>query len=185
MRRSDRWRLFIETLRIRTRDRRIVPLKFNAPQERVWAEIAPKLDANDPIRLIILKARREGISTLIEALLMAFIAGNDNVNALVTAHMKKPAHKIWSMSKLFVTGSSMLKPLASIGNSTIAFGSSTLEVATAGSPESERGGDLTAAHFSEGAFYPHKGFLRRGTQALRHRRDIFSIGIIESTANGF
>jgi len=44
-----------------------------------------------PIRLIILKARREGISTAIESWLMSMIAEGDYVNALITAHMKRPA----------------------------------------------------------------------------------------------
>jgi hypothetical protein len=184
MRRSERWERFIGGLKIRTRDRRIAPLRFNAPQQRVWDGIREKIDHLEPIRLIVLKARREGISTLIESLLMTFIVSGDNVNALVTAHMKKPAHTIWNMSKLFVTSSPLLHRLATIGNSTITVGRSTLQIATAGSPESERGGDLTAAHFSEGAFYPHKGFLTAAMQSLPHTQSIFSIGVIESTANG-
>lgn len=184
MRRSDRWRRFIETLKIRTRDRRITPFKYNAPQERVWEIVSEKIDHLEPVRLILLKARREGISTLIESWLMAFIASGDNVNALVTAHMKKPAADIWGMSKRFVTTSPLLSRVATIGNNTISIGRSSLKIATAGSPESERGGDLTAAHFSEAAFYPHKGFLTAAMQALPHTRRIFSIGVIESTANG-
>lgn len=184
MTRSARWRRFIETLKIRTRDRRIAPLRFNDPQERLWAALAPKLDRGEPIRLIVLKARREGISTLIESLLMAFIASGDNVNALVTAHMKKPAQDIWGMSKRFVTTSPALSRVATIGNNAITIGRSTLKIATAGSPESERGGDLTAAHFSEGSFYPHQGFLTAAMQALPHTKRIFSIGVIESTPNG-
>src|SRR5262249_38306861 len=64
--RSARWLTFIETLKIRARDRRIIPLRYNAPQRMVWDKVKEKIDRREPIRLIILKARREGISTEIE-----------------------------------------------------------------------------------------------------------------------
>jgi hypothetical protein len=182
--RSDRWLKFIQKLKIRARNRKIIPLEFNHPQRRVWDEVAPKIDRLEPIRLIILKARREGISTEIESWLMTMIASGDNVNALVTAHQKKPAGKIWSMSKLFVTSSPILSSLATVGANKIEIGRSILEVATAGSPESERGGDLTAWHASEAAFYPHPEVMTATMQSLPDSKDIFTIGVLESTANG-
>ena len=65
MTRSERWLRFISTLKIRTRDRKIALLHYNGPQRRVWAQVREKIDRAEPIRLIILKARREGISTAV------------------------------------------------------------------------------------------------------------------------
>ena len=183
MQRSERWLRFIQTLRIRTRDRNIRRLTYNAPQAFVWTKVADKIDHGEPIRLIILKARREGVSTQIESWLMAMIAGGDLVNALVTAHIAKASIRIWNMSKLFVTTSPLLSRIATIGNKQIAIGRSTLEIATAGSPESERSGDLTAWHSSEAAFYTHPEVMVATMQALPPK-NVFSIGVIESTPNG-
>lgn len=183
MTRSIRWLRFIQTLKIRSRDRRIIPLVYNRPQQIVWESIAEKIDRLEPIRLIVLKARREGISTAIESWMMALIASQDNVNALVTAHQKGPATKIFNMAKLFVNASPLLSRLARIESGRISIGSSSLEVATAGTPEQARGGDLTAWHASEAAFYPFPEVLVATMQSLPHSKDIFSIGVIESTAN--
>lgn len=184
MSRSALWLRFISQLKIRARDRRIIPLNFNDPQKYVWAKIAEKIDHLEPIRLIILKARREGLSTLAESLLLTYVASGDNVNALVTAHQKRPATKLWGMSKLFVTSSPLLSKMATIGANSIAIGRSVLEVTTAGSPDSERGNDLTAWHSSETSRYADPEILTATLSCLPESDDIFSIGILESTANG-
>ncbi len=184
MTRSALWLRFIESLRIRRSDRRVSLLRLNYPQRKIWRRIAPLIDDGTPIRLIVLKARREGISTLIEALLMTFITESDYVNALITAHMKRPATKIWNMSKMYATSHPVLNRIANVGAGVITVGNSTLEVTTAGSPESERGGDLTAWHGSEGGYYADPGVMTATMQSLPSDKRVFSIGVLESTANG-
>lgn len=156
-----------------------------------WVRVA-SIEALDIQRMIDLQTSTktfiaEGFvshnSTEIESWLMAMIAAGDLVNALVTAHQIKAAQRIWAMSKRFVTSSPLLKKLATIGNNTIALGQSTLEVATAGNPESERSGDLTAWHASEAAFYKFPEVMVATMQTLPPP-NVFSIGVIESTANG-
>src|SRR6185436_11682293 len=88
---STVYRRLMERLPIRVSNIRgvggpIRPLRFNAAQEQLWQVIAPKLDAWEPIRIIVLKARREGVSTLIEALLTTFCLLQDYVQAMVVAH---------------------------------------------------------------------------------------------------
>lgn len=183
MTRSDRWLALINTFKIRTRDRRIASLIYNAPQQHVWNLVREKIDRYEPIRLIIVKARRGGISTEVESWLMTMIAAGDLVNALVTAHQAKASLRVWEMSKRFVKTSPLLNRLATIGNNTITIGRSTLEVATAGNPESERSGDLTAWHASEAAFYKFPEVMTATMQTLPPP-GVFSIGVIESTANG-
>lgn len=189
MSRSERWRMFIESLKIRRRDRRIAPLTLNYPQQKIWNAIAPSIDKNEPIRVIILKARRQGVSTLAEAILTAFCVESDHVNALVTAHDKKPAAKIWGIAQRYVTTSKLLASVAKIGKDqsggdVIRFGGSTLEVSTAGTPNKERGGDLTAWHCSELAQYPFPALMSATMQALPDDPRIFSIALLESTAQG-
>lgn len=162
----------------------IKPLRYNTAQQDVWSKVADRIDRLQPIRLIILKSRREGISTAIESWLLTFIASMPNVNALITAHQKDAAKEIFAMSKLFVTSSPLLARVATVDRDTITIGRSRLKVATAGSPESQRGVDLTAWHSSEAAQYDHPEVMLATMQCLPQRDDVFSIGVIESTANG-
>lgn len=161
-----------------------MPLKYNVAQQKVWAVVAEKIDTLQPIRLIILKSRREGISTAIESWLLTFVASVPNVNALITAHQKDPAKEIFAMSKLFVTSSPLLSRVATVDRDTITIGRSRLKVSTAGSPESQRGVDLTAWHASESAQYEYPEVMLATMQCLPQRDDVFSIGVNESTANG-
>jgi hypothetical protein len=161
-----------------------VPLIFNSPQRLIYEQARPRIDKQEPLWVIILKARREGVSTQSESLLTTYCALDDGVQALVTAHSKTASARIWSMSKLFVRSSPVLNRIAQIGNNRITFGRSVLEVSTAGSPDAERSADLTAFHGSEVAFWPHPEALLATMQAVPHRRSIFTIVILESTANG-
>jgi hypothetical protein len=183
MTRSERWLRFIETLKIRTRDRRIIRLRFNKPQQMVWLKVKEKIDRGEAIRLIILKARREGVSTEIASWLMAMIASGDLVNAVITAHIARASKRVWKMAQLFVTSSPLLSRFATIGNNQIIVGRSILEIATAGSPESERAGDLTAWLGDEAAFWPHPEAMLATMQTLPPP-NVFSIGVIASTPNG-
>ena len=55
---------FIEgALRVKTKDSRIVPLKLNQPQERLYNAVKGQAKQQKPIRIIILKARQMGFST--------------------------------------------------------------------------------------------------------------------------
>lgn len=187
--RSARWLAFIENLKIRTNDEATgkpatKTLRHRHGQQVVWQTVAEKIDRLEPVRLIILKSRRIGISTQVNSWLTTFCASTDQVNALITAHKVKPAKQIWGMSKFFVTSSPLLSRIATIGNNTITFGRSQLTVTTAGTPESERGVDLTAWLADEAAYYDKPEVWVATMQCLPQSDRIFSIGVIASTANG-
>jgi hypothetical protein len=181
--RSTLYRRFMERLPVRTPDRRLVRLRFNAAQEQLWQVVAPRLDAGLPIQMIILKARREGVSTFTEALLTAICIFQDYTQALVVAHLKSPAERIWQMSERFVR-SSPLEGVADIKRRAIRFRHSALELATAGTPEASRSADLTCLHASELAFWKQAGALLAIRQCLPQEDDAFFVEVDESTANG-
>lgn len=53
---------YIQTfLRIKTKDNKIVPFKLNSPQRRLYDVIKHEAQADKPIRIIILKARQDGL----------------------------------------------------------------------------------------------------------------------------
>lgn len=90
-----------ENLVIRTKDARIVPLRLNLAQERLYAALEAQRNAGRPMRVIILKARQLGFSTLAEALIFQRTATRENVNSLVVAHREDSTANLFKMSKLF------------------------------------------------------------------------------------
>jgi len=173
----------MERLPVRTPARQIVPLRFNAAQEHLWRIVAPLLDARQPVKMIVLKARREGVSTFTEALLTVACVLHDYTQALVVAHQARPTQRIWEMSERFVQGSP-LRAIAGFKGHTIRFRQSVLECATAGSPEAARSADITCFHGSEVAFWKDPNAMLAIRQCLPQDEEAFSIEIDESTANG-
>lgn len=179
--RSDVFLQFMRSLSIRTRDRRIDTLKFNVPQQMVWEQIQPKLDAGEKVWTIVLKARREGISTLSEALLLTWTATEDLVHSVVTAHEAPATKRIAEMADLMINHSPLKHVTRKVGTQRF-IGRSKLDISTAGSPEAQRGADITAFHGSEVAFWPHPEALTATMQAIPYNTQ--SLCILESTANG-
>ena len=95
-------REYIEScLKIRTKSGAVVPFRLNAAQQKLYAVAKRQQDAGKPVRIIILKARQLGFSTLTEALLFHACATRENVNALVVAHREDATANLFRMSKLF------------------------------------------------------------------------------------
>src|SRR5215831_2897998 len=140
---SQGYRRLMERLPVRTPMRQVVPMRFNAAQEKLWTYTAPALDRRAPIRWIILKARRLGMSVYIENLLTCLCFLQNYVQAMVIAHEAAATQRIWGNSERFVKGSP-LKAVGVIRGHSIRFRQSLLELATAGSPNATRGADLTA-----------------------------------------
>ncbi len=95
-------RRFIEkNLYIRTKDAKIIPLKLNPAQVRLYNALEAQRKAKKPMRVIILKARQLGFSTLAEALIFQRTATKPNVNSLIVAHREDSTANLFKMSKLF------------------------------------------------------------------------------------
>ena len=61
---------YIESfLKIKTKEGKIVPFKLNESQEKLYRAIMEQVEAGKPVRIIILKARQMGFSTLTEGLI--------------------------------------------------------------------------------------------------------------------
>lgn len=178
---SQHYRAVMESFSIRGRDRKIHPFRFNPAQEIIWKAIAPMIDRHQPVWFIVLKARREGASTLIQALLLAKVLLEDLVNAVVMAHMAPSTQEIWKMAKTMVSNSAW-KPTAEVVTKQIVVGQSSLTCMTAGSPDATRAFDISAFHASEVAFWQDSTALLAAMQCLPEGPG--TICAIESTANG-
>ena len=81
-----------------------IPFKLNRPQRRLLAKLEGMRLANAPIRLILLKARQWGGSTLIQ-LYIAWIQlfHKKNWNSLTVAHIKDTSNEIKGMYSLLLS----------------------------------------------------------------------------------
>jgi hypothetical protein len=181
MRRSDLYLNFIQSLTIRTRDRQRKKLLLNNTQRKAWKLIADRLDRRERLWFVILKARREGMSTLIEALMVAKCAFEDLVHCNITAHERPATKRIWEMAELMIKTSPLCDFYGKLGTK-LSLGNSWIDISTAGSSNASRSSDLTCFHASEVAFWPTPDAYISTLQALPD--DEGTICALESTANG-
>ena len=183
-------------LKIRTKDGDLCPLVMNAPQRRLYEAIRKQWSEGKPIRIIILKARQMGFSTLTEAILFALTATNFNVETMIVAHEEKSTANLFRMSQRFYEElPDQLKPKRKAANAReLVFDASgengkglgsRIRCATAGGKGVGRSSTLSCVHMSEFAFWP--GDKRQTfaglVQAVPDRPG--TVVIIESTANGY
>lgn len=188
-------KFYVESyLKIRNLARQIVPLKLNVPQQKVWAAIEKQRAEGKPVRIIVLKARREGVSTLSEALLFHHAATHPGVVALVIAHTLNSCSEIFDMAKLFYARlPKAVKPMSRYSNrKELVFDTpdgsegglgSSMQMGTAGTTDIGRAPRYDDLHVSELAFCPNAADLMLGLmQAIPNLPD--TMVIEESTANG-
>lgn len=193
-------REYIEKLlKIRDKRGRIVPLVLNAPQARLYDTIRELREQGIPVRVIVLKARQMGFSTVIEAILFWGTATARNVVALVVAHQEDATNNLFTMAKRFYDYlPERLRPMRKASNAReLLFAAptkaspgtagldSSIRIATAGGHGVGRSFTLKLAHLSEFAFWPgDKAETLNGImQAVPDEAD--TMVFIESTANGF
>jgi len=177
-----------------------VPFVLNSPQRRVTSLLEEDRRAGRPIRMIMLKARQWGGSTLVQ-MYMAWIQSClcHNWHSIICAHVKDTAASIRGMYSKMLAGyptelwdgdeSPKLKPFErSINVREIAGRGCRVTIGSAENQEAVRGSDYSMAHLSETAFWPstpHNSptdFIRAicGSIALIPN----SLIVMESTANG-
>lgn len=195
--------LFMESfLKIKTKNNEITSFKLNEPQKKLYEEIKRLYDSDKPIRLIILKARQMGFSTLTEGIIFHRTVTKENVNSMIIAHTEEATNNLFNMSKLFFEElPNSIKPMKRASNSKeIIFENPTknyklkksspglrskIKCATAGGKGVGRSDTLTNVHASEYAFWEgdKKSILNGILQAVPPNKN--TLVIIESTANGY
>lgn len=192
-------------LKIKTKSGTVVPFRLNDAQRKLYAVAKRQQDAGKPVRLIILKARQLGFSTLTEGLIFHACATRRNVNALIVAHREDATANIFRMSKLFYDElPAPVKPMLRASNAQeLVFENpsklrserearpglrSRIRCATAGGRGIGRSDTLQCVHLSEYAFWPDGADGKASTLAgiLQAVPSLpGTMVVIESTANGF
>jgi len=181
-------------IKIRNKNGEIVPFILNEPQQRMYDIVKRQHEQGKPIRLIILKARQMGFSTLTEALIFKNTATKKNVNSGIITHIEDATTNLFNMSKLMYECLPVpLQPQIKASNAKelifdTKFGEglkSKIKCMTAGSQGVGRSSTINYLHISEYAFWQgDKQITLNGLmQAVPHSPN--SMVVIESTANGY
>jgi hypothetical protein len=185
-------RPLLSELTIKTKQLKYKKLNLTTGDEFAWAqnqlvdEVERQYNAGLPVRIIVLKARQLGISTVTEGILFWWTFIHKGVNGLILAYRSDTAEDIFNMTKTYwdtwpfkdhyTQKYATRKQLQWVETG------SALRVATAGS-RGGRGSTFHAIHATECAFYQDpRGLMGGLEQTLPHEHG--TIEVLESTANG-
>jgi len=176
-------------LSIRTKAGEIAPLKLNPAQQILDKAVSKQLKSEGKIRIIILKARQQGLSTYTGGYLYYSVSQQKARKALVITHHADSTRALFDMTKRYHEHCpDILKPHTKYSSRReLSFDvlDSSYVVATAGGDSVGRGETLTHVHASELAFWPKSNAqdIWNGlTQAVPNTAG--TAIFIESTANG-
>lgn len=140
-----------------------IPFRLNRGQRRLLAALEDMRLAEVPIRIMVLKARQWGGSTLIQLYMFWIqLVHRRNWNSVICAHVKDASKTIRAMFERAITRmipidgvSYTIKNYQSTQNiKEVPQRGCTITVGTAIEPDSVRSQDAKMVHFSEQAFYP-------------------------------
>lgn len=165
----------------------VIQLDFNHPQQHVLAKAEEQYDHLGYNRVIILKARRLGMSTLSCAYLYRMVTMFPHMRARIVAQLDDTTKQLWRFIELFHSSMHPQFKLPATEDTKTGLWfeviRSGIAVATAGSRTVGRGGTLQGLLLSEAAFYPASHEWRAGIlKSVSREKGTFVV--VESTANG-
>lgn len=176
-------------LKIRTKEGTIAPLILNEAQQIFMKTVIDQLQSTGKVRIVVLKGRQQGLSTIIEGILYWWVSQRKAVKAIVMTHLGESTKALFEMTKRYHEQCpEILKPHTKYSSrKELAFDllDSSYMVATAGGEGVGRGETIQLAHLSEAAFYPPataKDNINGLLQAIPNAKGTFIF--VESTANG-
>lgn len=183
-----------EYVKIRDKNSKIIPLKFNEPQLKYYNTIKKLKEQNKPVRIIILKARQMGFSTATEGIFFKETVTKSNISTVIVAHTEESTNNLFEMNKLMYEQlPEALKPEQKKSNAKeLVFDKedgtglkSKIKCFTAGGKGIGRSNTINKLHISEYAFWTgdKKKTLIGLLQAVPNNPD--TAVVIESTANGY
>lgn len=176
-------------LSIRTKAGEIAPLKLNPAQQILDEAVTKQLQNEGKIRVIILKARQQGLSTYTGGYLYFSVSQQKARKAMVITHHADSTRALFDLTKRYHEHCpDILKPHTKYSSRReLSFDvlDSSYVVATAGGDSVGRGETLTHVHASELAFWPKstaQDIWNGLAQAVPNTAG--TAIFIESTANG-
>ena len=177
-------------LKIRTKTNEIKPLILNNAQTILEAAVQKDMASRGYVRIIILKARQQGLSTVVGGRCYFKVSQNRARKAMVVTHHADSTRALFDMTKRFHDQCPpILKPSTKYSSrKELSFDKldSSFVVATAGGESIGRGETLSDLHASEYAFWSASSAKENLNGLLKAVPAAPDTSVfIESTANGF
>lgn len=177
-------------LRIKTKDGELVPFTLNSSQARIVEAIQQQRRLGLPVRIVVLKSRQMGTSTLCEAIIYAFCTQRGVSQGLVLADDEDGASDIFKMNETFYDGMKVDHPhltpqkqRSDERRMEFHHTKSGIRIETANNKRAGRKYTYRYAHLTEVAFYPRFKELMAGLlPSIPDKPE--TILILETTANG-
>ena len=176
-------------LKIRTKAGEIAPLKLNPAQKILQQAVDKQMKSEGKIRVIILKARQQGLSTYTGGYLYFSVSQQPARKAMVITHHADSTRALFDLTKRYHDNMvEILKPHTKYSSRReLSFDTldSSYVVATAGGDAVGRGETFSHCHASELAFWPKstaEEIWNGLSQAVPNAKG--TAVFIESTANG-
>lgn len=199
---SDFEQFCFRMLKIKNKSGEMVPLVLNDAQRRYASKVFADISASKPVRIVILKARQMGFSTVTEALIYYFTSLQEAKNGFIVAQSSDASSNLYDMFQLYYEKvPPIIQPMTRKNNAKkLTFENpairpadrrknpglkSKITVQTAESRVLARSDTIHYLHASELAFWPAKKKKRHLLSLLAAlSKEPGSLGVIESTANG-
>lgn len=161
--------------------------EFARAQRFLVTEVERQYNKGLPVRIIVLKARQLGMSTVTAGIMYWWAFMHRGTNGLIVTHENEASIGLFEKTKLFwddwrfkdlYTPKSLTQRRMSWEETR-----SSLRIATAGNRLSGRGSTFHSVHASEAAYYPDAATLFSGLASTVPQYH-GSLVIVESTANG-
>lgn len=176
-------------VKIRTKEGEVKSFVLNLVQRKLLKRVIEQYAKTGKVRIVILKARQQGLSTFVHAWLYWFLSQHNAKKALVVAHVADSTKTLFDMYKrTHEMMPELLRPKTKYSSRrelTFPILQTGLMVATAGGDGIGRSETLTHAHLSEMAFWPKATAaenLNGLNQSIPNAKD--TAVFVESTANG-
>lgn len=167
---------------------RYVPFRLNPVQRRLGDLLNQQYREKGLVRAIVLKARQEGISSYVQAVLYKMVLETPGIEAIVMAHDDPGTDAIFRRTKIFRDECPVKLPEKYSNRKEIEFEAphrSAIRVNVAGTRGFGRGDTRQAAHLSELAWWPEATASETLGSVLNSIHDTEgTFVVIESTANG-
>ena len=175
---------------IKTKDAKLVRFIPNSSQIKVLKRLREAMATGKPVKMWLLKYRQGGMSTLIEAIIVALVITKPNVSALIIADLKDHTDNLYQMFKLYCEQLQDLYPhlipdIKKSNDKNFEFEKtrSKIILGTAENPKCAKSGTFQYVHLSEVAFF--RAYDELMGDLMQTVPDIGqSIVIGETTANG-
>jgi len=176
-------------LKIRTKDGDVVHLNLNTAQQQLLDKINAQYEEEGKVRVIILKARQMGLSTVVGGWMYWWLSQRKAQRGMVVTHHADSTRALFDMTRRYHENCpDAIKPHTKYSSrKEINFDilDSSYVVATAGGDSIARGETITVAHLSELAFWSASTAADNYNainQAIPNKPN--TAVFIESTANG-